>query len=398
MEIFDKIRILSLEQAMVLPHLTFRLAMDGMEVIRVENSDPTLCDPNRYIGENRLGEERMNSYYLCYNAGKKAITLNLREIEGRELLKNLIEKLDVDIFATNQLHKNYHKLGIDYETLRSAKKDIIWLGVTGFGPASNEAAYDPILQARGGLMELTGEPDGEPQVVGVPLGDLGASEHAYGLLMKALYVREVTGKGMRIDLSMFESTTSWLNTQIPMSANFGRKVTRRGNTHEFFAPVSVYPTKDGYVYIALGNDRQWASLTALEPFKSLAEAGLEKNDGRIKNVNQLNARISEITKNLSTSEIIQMFQEIRVPISKIQTIREVVDDPLVKGRLPKAKDGKTGVELTFPPPPFTTPYLESVSFRLSFPPRHGEHNDEIYMDRVNLSSKEMVSLRKKRII
>ncbi len=398
MQIIDKIRVLSLEQAMVLPYLTFRLAMDGMEVIRVENSDPRLCDPNRNVGENKLGEERMNSYYLCYNAGKKAVTLNLGAPEGKELLKKLIEKLNVDIFATNQLPKSYQKLGIDYETLRSVKDDIIWLGVTGFGPARNEAAYDPILQARAGLMELTGEPDGDPQVVGVPLGDLGASEHAYGLLMKALYVKEATGKGTRIDLSMFESTTSWLTTAIPLNATFGRKVTRIGNTHEFFAPVSVYPTRDGYVYIALGNERQWASLPALEPYKSLAVPDFESNACRIKNVKQLNVRISEITKNLSTPEIIEMLQEIRVPISKIQTIPEVVDDPLVKGRLPKAKDKKTGIELTLPPPPFTTSYLESVSFQLSFPPRQGEHNDEIYMDRVNLSSKEMASLRERGII
>ncbi len=398
MKVFEKIRILSLEQAMVLPNLTFRLAMEGMEVIRVENADPRLCDPNRYVGENRLGEERMNSYYLCYNAGKKAVTLNLGKPEGRELLKKLIKRLNVDIFATNQLPKNYHKLGIDYETLKSVKEDIIWLGVTGFGPASNEAAYDPILQARGGLMELTGEPDGEPHVVGVPLGDLGASEHAYGLIMKALYVKEATGKGTRIDLSMFESTTSWLTTSIPLCATFDRKVTRIGNTHEFFSPVSVFPTRDGYVYIAVGNDRQWASLAALEPFKSLAEPDFERNAGRIQNVKQLNSRISEITKGLSTYEIIEMFQAIRVPISKIQTIPEVVDDPLVKDRLPRAKDPKTGMELTLPPPPFNTPYLESVSFQLSFPPRHGEHNDEIYVERVNLPPQEVASLKEKGII
>ncbi len=209
MKSLQDITILSLEQATVVPYLTYRLAMDGMEIIRLEH--PVYSDPNRMIGENVLNEERMNAYFLCINAGKKALTLNLAEPEGRELLGRLIRELQVDIFLTNQLPRNYQKLGIDYDTLKSFKADIIWLGVTGFGPDSNEGAYDPILQARSGLMALTGEADGDPQVVGIPLPDMGTSEHAYGLLMKALYQRALTGQGTRIDLAMFESCVSWLH-------------------------------------------------------------------------------------------------------------------------------------------------------------------------------------------
>src|SRR3989339_1030937 len=201
MDLFRNITVLSLEQATVLPYLTFRLGQDGMQIYRLEH--PVYGDPNRMIGENVLGEERMNSYFLCINSGKKGLTLDLAAPEGREIFKSLLVKLKVDIFATNQLPKNYKKLGIDYETVKSLKPDIVWLGMTGFGPESNEAAYDPILQARSGLMELTGEASGPPQVVGVPLPDMGTSEHAYGLLMKALYEREKTGQGKRLDLSMF---------------------------------------------------------------------------------------------------------------------------------------------------------------------------------------------------
>ncbi len=155
MEFLKNITILSLEQATVVPYLTFRLAQDGMKIIRLEH--PVYGDPNRMIGENVLGEERMNAYFLCINAGKKAVTLNLAEPEGQKIFRLLIEKLNVDIFTTNQLPKNYKKLGIDYDALKSLKPDLIWLGVTGFGPDNNEAAYDPILQARSGLMEMTGE-------------------------------------------------------------------------------------------------------------------------------------------------------------------------------------------------------------------------------------------------
>jgi len=224
--LFKNITVLSLEQATVLPYLTLRLAEDGANVIRLEH--PVYGDPNRRIGDDVLKEDRMFSYFLSINAGKKALTLDLGTPEGQKILKELILKLKVDIFATNQLPRNYPKLGIEYETLKTIKEDIIWLGMTGFGPQSNEAAYDPVLQARGGLMELTGEKGGGPQVMGIPLPDMGASEHGYGLLMKALYKRAVSGQGSRIDLSMFESTVSWLTQAITHTVTFEKKVTRRG--------------------------------------------------------------------------------------------------------------------------------------------------------------------------
>ena len=293
MEVFERITVLSLEQATVLPYLTYRLAMDGMRVIRLEH--PVYGDPNRRVGENLLGDEMLRSYFLAINAGKKAITLNLGVPEGRELLYRLIKELPVDIFCTNQLPRNYKKLGIDYEALREVKEDIIWFGVTGFGPDSNEAAYDPILQARGGLMELTGEADGPPMVLGIPLPDMGSSEHGYGLIMKALYKRQLTGEGSRIDLAMFESTVSWLTVPITMTKSFGKKITRRGNTHEFFAPVSVYKTRDGYVYIAVGNDRQWKDICSLPGFEFLDEEKYARNEGRIKDVKNLNAKVERAT-------------------------------------------------------------------------------------------------------
>lgn len=376
MNLFKNIKILSLEQATVLPYLTYRLAMDGCQVIRLEH--PVFGDPNRLVGEPFLeGEERMNSYFMAINAGKKAVTLNLGDPRGQEILKRLIQELSIDIFATNQLPKNYLKLGIDYETLRSYKKDIIWLGITGFGPESNEVAYDPILQARGGLMELTGEPDGPPQVVGIPLPDMGTSEHAYGLLMKALYVRAMTGQGSRIDLSMFESTTSWLTVPITMTQSFGKKITRRGNTHEFFAPVSVYPTADGYVYIAVGNDKQFQAFSSLPQFSMLAKEEYKKNLGRIRDVDNLNRAIAEVTKTMTTQHLLALMQQINVAASKINTIEEVAEDPLVKPRLLKAKDEKTGFELTLAPPPVTSQWLKEQGGRLSFPPRFGEHNEII---------------------
>ncbi|MBW1681271.1 MAG: CoA transferase [Deltaproteobacteria bacterium] len=396
MPVFENLTVLSLEQATVLPYLTYRLAQDGMEVIRLEH--PVYGDPNRFVGEDALGEERMNTYYLCINAGKKALTLNLAEAEGREIFQAVIKDLDVDIFATNQLPRNYEKLGIDYETLRALKPDIIWLGVTGFGPDSNEAAYDPILQARSGLMDLTGEPDGAPQVLGIPLPDMGTSEHAYGLIMKALYRRQLTGEGACIRLSMFESSVSWLTVPITLSSSFGKRITRRGNTHEFFAPVSVYETRDGFVYIAVGNDRQWRSIVSLEQFRSLERPEYEKNAGRIKDVARLNRAINEITRRHTSEELIHLLRSITVPISAIQPISGVVRDPLVKRVLLRSRDPVSGTEITLAPPPHMTPFLARNGRRLSFPPRFGEHNAEIYGGRLGLSPDRLSRLKETGII
>ncbi len=396
MNLFNNLTILSLEQATLLPYLTFRLAQDGMNVIRLEH--PVYGDPNRMIGENVLGEERMNAYFLCINSGKKALTLDLAAPEGKEMFRALVEELKVDIFATNQLPRNYGKLGIDYETMKSIKSDIIWLGLTGFGPDSNEAAYDPILQARSGMMDLTGEKDGDPEVLGVPLPDMGTSVHAYGELMKALFVREATGEGACINLSMFESSVSWLTVPITLSTSFGKKITRRGNTHEFFCPVSVYRTSNGYVYLAVGNDRQWGSMVSLEMFKTLDRPEYAKNAGRIGDVENLNRVINEITENYTSEDLIELFNSITLPISKIKTIPEVVADPFVERRLLYAKDPVTETEITLAPPPTMTPFLEQVDRKLSFPPRFGEQNQEIYGKMLGYSDEDLNDLKEKKVI
>lgn len=247
-------------------------------------------------------------------------------------------------------------------------------------------------------MELTGERDGSPQVLGIPLPDMGASEHGYGLLMKALYERAVTGKGSRIDLSMFESTTSWLTQPITHTVTFKKKVARRGNTHEFFAPVSVYETKNGYAYIAVGNDRQWETMTKIPGFESLYKKEYERNAGRIADVNHLNQAVNAITKNLMTEELIDIFNKATIPISKVNTIEEVVNDPLVKPNLIRSKDSKTGLEITVAPPPFMTPYLKSTGQTLPFPPRFGEHNEEIYGGLLGYSPERLKELKEKKVI
>lgn len=394
--LFPNVTVLSLEQALTLPFLTYRLAQEGMRVIRVEH--PQRGDPNRYVGENVLGEEGMNTYYLPYNVGKEAITLNLASEEGRVILHELIARLPADIFACNTLPRNYAKLGIDYETLRQIRPDLIWVGITGFGPDSNEPAYDPILQARSGFMDLTGEPEGPPQVFGLPMVDLGAAEHAYGQVMKALYRRAATGEGSRIDISMYRSAVSWMVIPVMMARSFGKVMTRQGNTHRFFAPVSVYRTADGYVYIAVGSDQQWERVTQLPGFEGLAREEYRRNAGRIAAKDTLNQEMAEITRTRTNDELIALFNDIGVPISRVYTLAEVVEDSYLVSGMIHARDSKTGVEISLPPPPVVMPFLREQGQRISFPPRLGEHNEQVYGEVLGYGPAEVAALRERGVV
>jgi crotonobetainyl-CoA:carnitine CoA-transferase CaiB-like acyl-CoA transferase len=227
---------------------------------------------------------------------------------------------------------------------------------------------------------------------------MGTSEHAYGLVMKALCKRALTGQGERIDVSMFMSTTSWLTVAVTLTKSFGSKVTRRGNTHEFFAPVSVYETKDGYVYIAVGNDRQWASFTQLPGFERLARPEYEKNKGRIADVANLNRQINDCTRPRTTDEMIDLCNKATIAISRVNTIGEVLQDPLVAKSLLTAADPVTKTQIWMAPPPFMTTFLKESGQKMTFPPRFGEHNGAIYGKALGYSEEKLRELKSKEVI
>ena len=388
--LLEGVTVLSLEQATTLPFLTYRLACDGARVIRVENAERP--DPNRFVGRDVLGEPAMRSYFLPNNCGKEAITLNLGAPEGQRLLPELIAKLRVDVFACNQRPQSYGRLGIEYERLRAVKPDLIWLGITGFGPEHDEAAYDPVLQARAGFMELTGAPDGPPTVFGLPMVDLGAAEHGYGEVMKALYRRATTGAGTRIDVSMLRSAVSWMVAPILLSAGLGERVTRKGNGHQFFAPVGAYPTRDGYVYVAVGNDQQWAALTALPAFAALAGPDYATNDARIADGERLDRALAEGFAGLATGEALAVLRRAGVPVSAVSTLADVVADPLVAPQLVQVRDPRTGLSVVLPAPP------AGDLPALAFPPRLGEHNEKIYGEALGYGPAALADLKRRQVI
>ncbi len=395
-DLFRDLTVVSLEQAMSLPFMTYRLVQEGARVIRIE--PPGRGDPNRRVGEDVLGDEQRRAYFLPLNPGKLAITLNLAEPEGRALLHDLISDLEVDIFCTNNRPGSYDKLGISHPTLSRLRPDLIWVGITGYGPDRDEPAYDPVIQARVGWMELTGHPDGEPTQFGLPMVDLGVAEHGYGQIMKALYRRAVTGQGSRIDLAMYTSALAWMASPFALETSFGIPNTRHGNTHQFFAPASVFPTSDGYAYIAIGNDRQWQALTELPQFTDLGRQEYRHNAGRIADVENLNRSISRLTSEMETEDLLRAMDSIGVPAGEIRRVSEAGQEPDVQRTLIRSRADEDGPEMVLPPPPHDTEFLRENDRELSFPPRLGQDNQYVLGELLGRDRDEIDQLRQDGII
>jgi itaconate CoA-transferase len=376
--------ILSLEQALTLPYATERFAQLGWRVIRIESegesgqSNPG--DPNRYIGVD-LGEDDLHSYFIAPNLGKEAITLNLKTDEGQTNLLKIIKELDVDVFMCNTLPKRYEQLGIDYETLKEANPSLIWCGISALGPDyPDRAGYDPALQALLGYMYLTGEPERDPMLCGLPLIDLKAGDEAFAQVLLAMLEKEQTGKGKKIDISMAQCATSWLITAFPLetfSQVNNQPLIRSANEHRSFIPSNCYPSKDGYVYLAIGSDAQWQKLVSIDGFEFLDDPARTTNNQRKISKESVYADIRKALEGYTTSEFIEVCLMKGLAVAPVNNIKQVgelefVRDLMVTTRLP---DGR---EVPLSPAPMNTRFLKDQNNEMAMAPKLGEHNEKIF--------------------
>jgi len=384
--------VLSLEQALSLPYATLRFVQLGWRVIRIEafgDAARLPGDPNRYIGTNVVDDDR-RSYFIAPNVGKEAIAINLRSVEGRALLPRLLRELDVDVFCCNTLPRRYETLGIDYRTLAAAKPGLVWAAISALGPQWPDApGYDPVLQAMAGYMELTGAADGPPTLTGVPVIDLKAGDELYAGVIRALLERAETGQGQRIDVSMLQAAASWLVTTLPL-LDFDcdpDEVTRCGNEHRKFVPTNVYPTRDGYVYVAIGNDVQWSRLTALPRFAGLASAARETNDGRRRERARIHAQLGGVTAECTTGELVRELSAATIPHAVINDVRAVRELPQLAERLTRTR---TPTGRTVRMPPAAVDRAGAVP-ELGFPPKYGEHTRTVLRE-AGVSDEELQAL------
>lgn len=366
--------VLALEQALSLPSATLRFVQLGWRVIRVESTpagDGLPGDPNRYIGREAVDADR-RTYFIAPNVGKEAIALNLKDPRGREALARIVRALDVDVFCCNVLPSRYRALGIDYETLSAAKPDLIWAGISALGPDYPDVpGYDPVLQAMAGFMEITGDPAGPPMVTGVPLVDLKAGDEIYANVLLALLERAETGRGARIDVSMLQAAASWLITTLPL-VDFDcepAEITRAGNEHRKFIPTNVYPTRDGFVYLAVGSDVQWKRLTATPMFAPAATPLRATNAGRAQDRAQLRADMTAITSAHPTRAIADTLSAATIPWGAIHDIRQVRDLPALADAFTSTR-APGGRRIRMQP---AATSLAGMRREFPFPPKYGEH-------------------------
>jgi itaconate CoA-transferase len=395
--------VLSLEQALSMSYATLRMVHLGWRVIRLEPTPvpgrTSKGDPNRYIGRIIGAGEDRHSYYVAPNVGKEAIALDLKQPEGRELLHRLIRELPVDIFCTNTLPAHHTALGIDYDSLRKERPDLIWCAISALGTEHPEVpGYDPVIQALCGFMDLTGHADGPPLQSGPPLTDLKAGDEAFTQVILAMFERCETGAGKRIDISMAQGAVSWLHTFLPMldMGSPPEELRRAGNEHRQFIPVNAYATADGYIFMAIGGDAQWIRLTKHAMFASLGQPRFSTNEGRRKDKVELHAAIEAITRRHATSNVAEVLATATIPHARITPIDEVMDLPFIadKALHTVTPDGKT---VRLPPPAVSTPHLEAVGGTLPFAPRYGEQSEKLLAE-AGVPAADIASYRSRGVI
>ncbi|MDI3381696.1 CaiB/BaiF CoA transferase family protein [Xenophilus aerolatus] len=399
----DGIRVLDLSRVLAGPWCTQILADLGADVVKIER--PGVGDDTRAWGPPFLKDEAgqdtaQSTYFTACNRNKRSVTVDMATAEGRALLQRMAAQADVVVenFKTGGL-KQY---GLDHETLRAANPRLVYCSVTGFGhdgPYAERAGYDLMIQAMSGMMSITGRPDGEPGGgplrVGVALTDLFTGCYASTAILAALRVREQTGQGQHIDMALLDVGMAILANQASAFLNTGTAPQRQGNTHPSLAPYQDFPTKDGAMLLAIGNNGQFARFCeAAGQAEWAADARFASNTLRVKHREVLIPAMEAVTRTRTTAEWVMLLEDKAVPCGPINDIGAAFDDAQVKARglavsLPRdAGDGIAAITGVASPLRLaaTPPVLRRA------PPALGQHTDEVLRE-MGLSATEIEALR-----
>ncbi len=325
------IRVLDLSRVLAGPYCSMILGDLGADVIKVER--PGVGDETRHWGPP-FAAPGESAYFLCVNRNKRSITVDMKKPEGIGIIKSLAQKSDV--FLENFTPGTTEGLGVGYETIREINPGIIYCSITGFGPDGpyrNRAGYDLAVSALGGLMGITGEPDGPPVKVGVAITDVTTGISAQGAICAALYAREKTGRGQRIDLSLLETQVSAL-VNIASSYLVSGEIPRRwGTAHETIVPYQGFETKDKYVIVAVGNDQLWIKFCKVLGRPELAEdPRFKTNPLRVQNRTECIGILAPFMKTRNRDEWVELLNREAIPCAPINTMDEVFSNPQVLHR------------------------------------------------------------------
>lgn len=339
------LKVIELARILAGPWAGQTLADLGAEVIKVESPDG---DDTRQWGPpfvERDGD-RSAAYFHSCNRGKRSVTVDFRTAEGQETVRRLIA--DADIVIENFKVGGLTKYGLDYATLSAINPRLIYCSVTGFGqtgPYAHRAGYDYIIQGMSGLMSITGEPDGQPQKVGVAVTDIFTGVYSVVGILAALHQRAVTGKGQQIDMALLDVATAISANQGLNYLTTGKAPSRMGNAHPNLVPYQVFEASDGHLIIATGNDGQYRKLCALLGLADLADdPRFLSNADRISNRAVLTDLLTAKTSQRTKADLLAACEASGVPAGPINDMAEVFADPQVVARgMQVTVDGLPGV-------------------------------------------------------
>ena len=375
MKALEGIRVLDLTRALAGPFCTLMLGDNGADVIKVEM--PGSGDDTRKWGPPFIGEE--SAYFLSINRNKRSLTLNLRDPQAKEIFLKLAK--DSDVIVENFTPGVMERFGLDYEAVKTTNPNVIYCSISGFGqdgPYRSRPAYDQIMQGIGGLMSITGEPDGEPQKIGIAVTDIGAGMWAAFAIMAAIHHRSQSGAGQYIDVSMMDAQVAWLTYQAGYFFANGTPPKRMGAAHPTLVPYQAFMCQDGkYINVAVGSDRIWERFCQGMNREDLKDhPDYASNGDRVRNRGAMVSLLQEYFLTRPVADWVKDLQAVNVPCGPINDLADVFADAQILARnmyqeMPHPTLGsikQTGLPIKFSATPGGLD---------RHPPLLGEHNQEV---------------------
>ena len=330
------LKVLELARILAGPWVGQTLADLGADVVKVERTgggDDTRAWGPPFVTDAE-GRKLDAAYYHSCNRGKRSVAIDFEKPEGQALVKKLAAESDVLI--ENFKVGGLKKYGLDYESLAKINPRLIYCSITGFGqtgPYAHRAGYDFMIQGMGGIMDLTGAPDGEPMKIGVAFADIFTGLYAVIGIQAALKVREETGRGQHVDMALLDSLVGVLANQASNFLVSGKAPKRMGNAHPNIVPYQVFPTSDSHIIIATGNDRQYAETCRILGVPALLDdPRFKSNADRVKNRDVLIPLLFAQSEKQTKSDLLAALEKSHVPAGPINSLAEVFDDPQILAR------------------------------------------------------------------
>ena len=391
----EGIRVLDLTRALAGPFCTLMLGDNGADVIKIEI--PGSGDDTRKWGPPFIGDE--SAYFLSINRNKRSLTLNLQDPKAQDVFMKLAK--DSDVVVENFTPGVMDRFGLGYEAVKAVKPNVVYCSISGFGqdgPYRSRPAYDQIMQGVGGLMSITGEPDGEPQKIGIAVTDIGAGMWSAFAITTALHHRDKTGEGQYIDISMLDAQVAWLTYQAAFFFANDEPPKRMGAAHPTLVPYQAFMCSDGkYINVAVGSERIWERFCqgmGREDLKDHPDYSV--NSVRVAHRGAIVSMLQEIFLTRPVSEWVEDLQAANVPCGPINDLADVFADPQVLARdmlqeMPHPTLGtikQTGLPIKFSRTPGGLD---------RHPPLLGEHNQEI-LSSLGYSDADVQSLKDASVI